>query len=710
MKLSTAALTVLGASAPGAALQGFGDQATGYFPYCATACNRALGSNYLSCSFDGYVPGGMMDSDSASATPACRGSNMPFLSSLAYCISTHCNYDLGIIETWWLAKSTGAGGAYTPPTWSYQQSLMNVTTPPNHVITSKDNLTSTMLANETNYRNQYGTLYMVDREEYLHEKYGYDWPTPSPPVLCLPSRQTCPPDGGIWHSLAPHMAWLYMSILADKVKPYIVWPSTVGSYHIRPLPYLLGNPPTRGQALYIAVMVILNIVFMVVHYQSYQPNLWYPGQNVEIEAYIVWRTGCYSLAILPVVILFSSRNNTLLWLTNWSHETYILLHRWLARLFALHVIIHSVLSVVYYQQDGNYARNLVEGWWIWGCVGTVAVCAMLITATLWVRRSSYEFFLISHIVLAVIVLAGTWYHLYDLYMNMSGYEQWLYVAFGVWGLDRLFRILRVLKNGVKRAHITDIGGGIVRVDIDGVPWGFQPGKVVYTYFPTLHPFRPWENHPFSVLPTAMLERPNAAVPALDGDAGSSHGSGPRDDTEKYDTGPQTGTRHFTSATGHPPTAGITLFIRKSTGITKALAAGTDILTLLDGPYPGNPAGPILQCDRVLLICGGIGITAILPWVDNHPNVKLAWSVKEYATPLTEAVGKVLARVEEKDVRIGCRLDIEELLAEEVRVGWKHVGVVACGPDGLCDDTRALVAAVARRGDAHFELEVHAYSW
>lgn len=172
MNLAAAVLLLASACAPVAGLQGFGPQSIGYFPYCATACNRALGSNYLSCSFDGYVPGGMMDSDSASATPACRGSNMPFLSSLAYCISTHCSYDMGIIESWWAAKSTGSGGAFEPPKWSYQQALMNVTAAPTHVLTAKDNLTSTMLANETNYRNQYGTLFMVDREEFLHEKYG----------------------------------------------------------------------------------------------------------------------------------------------------------------------------------------------------------------------------------------------------------------------------------------------------------------------------------------------------------------------------------------------------------------------------------------------------------------------------------------------------------------------------------------------------------
>jgi hypothetical protein len=511
--------------------------------------------------------------------------------------------------------------------------------------------------------------------------------------------------------LATWLGYLpFMETLVEKVKPSIIWASTLGPQNIRRFPYLLGNAPTRGQGLYIAIMVILNVVFMAVNYQSYQPNLWYPGQSVEIQAYIVWRTGSYSLALLPVIILFSARNNTLLWLTNWSHETYILLHRWLARIFALHVLLHSIISVVYYQQDGSYASSLVEEWWIWGCVGTVALCAMLITAALWVRRTLYEFFLVSHIMLAIFLLAGTWYHLEDLYMNMSGYEQLLYVAFGVWGLDRLFRTLRVLKNGVRRAHITEIGGGIVRVDIDGVRWGFQPGRVVYTYFPTLHPFRPWENHPFSVLPTAMLERSNTVVSTLDRDAYSTHKPGSQDDIEKPDSNLETSVKSSASAADHSPTAGLTLFIRKSTGTTKLLAAGSGIFTLLDGPYPGSPTAPILKCDRVLLICGGMGITAILPWIDNHPNVKLAWSVKESAAPLVEAVGKVLARVVEKDLRIGHRLDIEELIAQEARAGWKRIGVVACGPDGMCDVTRALVVAAANRGDADFELEVHSYSW
>jgi hypothetical protein len=99
----------------------------------------------------------------------------------------------------------------------------------------------------------------------------------------------------------------FATMLVDKISPYLIWPSTIGTYGLRPLPWLLGNAPTRGQALYLAIIVILNIVFMAVHYESYQPNLWYYGANVEIEAYIVWRTGAYSFALLPLFVLFSAR-------------------------------------------------------------------------------------------------------------------------------------------------------------------------------------------------------------------------------------------------------------------------------------------------------------------------------------------------------------------------------------------------------------------
>lgn len=62
--------------------------------------------------------------------------------------------------------------------------------------------------------------------------------------------------------LATWLGYLpFVKPLIHKLKPYVVWPSIIGSF-----PYLSRTALTRGQALYVAVMAILTIVFMAVHY------------------------------------------------------------------------------------------------------------------------------------------------------------------------------------------------------------------------------------------------------------------------------------------------------------------------------------------------------------------------------------------------------------------------------------------------------------
>jgi hypothetical protein len=64
----------------------------------------------------------------------------------------------------------------------------------------------------------------------------------------------------------------------------------------------------------------------------------------------------------------------------------------------------------------------------------------------------------------------------------------------------------------------------------------------------------------------------------------------------------------------------------------------------------------------------------------------------------------------KEVKVGGRLDISDLLEREAVDGWKRIAVVVCGPGGLCDDMRSLVAKRARTGDVLWELYVKAFSW
>lgn len=505
------------------------------------------------------------------------------------------------------------------------------------------------------------------------------------------------------------LTWLgyvpYISSLLDKVRLYMVYPSIVGTYQVRPLPYLLGNAPTVGQGLYVIMFFILNIVLAAVNYESKQPHAWYATQRKEITAYIFYRTGVLAFVLAPLVILFSSRNNILLWMTNWSHSTFLLLHRWLARIFALQVLLHTLLALPLY-----YPMEAKKEYWIWGAVATVAVMILAVGSGLYVRLFAYEFFLISHILLSIFVLVGCWYHI-KLWIGLTwGYETWLYAACAVWFFDRLARLGRVITTGARRAKVTDLGRGYVRVDVAGIRWGSEPGEHVYTYFPTLNPFRPWENHPFSVLQTALL-RPSCPSSKLD-TVSSTTGSG-HIDLEKHNVSV---TNAMEKQSANSPSVGLTLLIKKSTGMTKYLKAQNNLLVFLDGPYPNNPTKEILRYDRLLLIGGGIGITSLLPYAAHHWNVKLYWSLKENAKCLVEEVEGALSAIPEREVRIGRRLDVGELLADEVESagcgGGQKVGVVVSGPGGLCDDVRAGVVAVGKKekGKMVFVLEVEAYSW
>ncbi|QKD60025.2 ferric reductase like transmembrane component-domain-containing protein [Fusarium oxysporum Fo47] len=394
----------------------------------------------------------------------------------------------------------------------------------------------------------------------------------------------------------------FMNRAIHKTRPYLIYPSTFRGYNIRPLPYLLGNAPTIA----------------------------------ELLAYVGYRTRHISFALLPLTVLFSSRNNILLWITDWPFSTFLVLHRWVARLCALHAIVHSITVLAAYIRLGTYYTDVHKPYWIWGIIGTLCLVLLLVQSVLWFRRASYEAFLILHIVLAVFVIFGCWYHIY-FWKPFSGvYELWIYMVCAVWFFDRLFRVLRVAKNGVRRASVLELSDEIVRLDISGVRWLSTPGYHAYIDFPTLQPFRPWQNHLFSITNTALLQEAFAA--------------------ESSDS--------VAIAQSFTGTDSISLYIKKHSGTTSLLRKRPSLPVLLEGPY----RGVVLQ--------------------DLEPALR-------------EVADKVVLSAE--------RLDVKALLHQEAEAGWKRIGVVVCGPAGLCDDTRAAVVSLGKTDGAIFELEVDAFS-
>ncbi|KAH8898320.1 ferric-chelate reductase [Thozetella sp. PMI_491] len=665
---------------------------TFYDPYCGHGCFRSFSPYELGCSATVSPGGHTTASEAAYNLALCRASNFPYLSSIAWCMHLYCAQDVkaSTIEAFWETEITG--DVSVVPKWSFGEVMANITEPPTMMPDMSGGmdmdmvLNMTMLTTQENFEVTWTTLYYFFRETTLESYYGL--------AICLTS-----------FGLPIVLTWLryipFMGGALERLKPWL-YPSIIGVYHDRPLPFLLGNVPTLGQGAYIATVGILNIIFLCINYETLYPDRefnWYTNRYQELMAYWMWRTGVLAFCNMPVLFLFSSRNNILLWLTNWSHSTYMLLHRWIARFFLLHTLLHSIISLVLYQNTGSYATSLTTLWWIWGCVATVAAVIIMLTSVLFIRQRAYELFLITHVVMAVICVVGCWYHVWYGYENTFGYETWLYATIAVWFFDRVARVARILKAGIRRSKVIEISPTIVRVDIPGIRWA-APGRSVYVYFPTLRPLRPWENHPFSMIPTARLterEYGDRAPPETS-------------DTEKNN---MVAVGADAVAAGKSFTnSGLTLFVRKSAGMTGLLEARGGLLTLLEGPYPTNPTREVLQSDRLILIGGGIGITGLVPFLWCHPNAKLFFSAKAADQSLIDSLGTILDELREKEIGVGRRLNIEALLRDEAKLGWFKIAVMVCGPGGMCDDVRAIVARLGKEtaGTCSFELEVDAFAW
>ncbi|EKG22154.1 Flavoprotein transmembrane component [Macrophomina phaseolina MS6] len=622
-----------------------------YHPSCAFACRAAVVSAPLECSDHGGS-GGHMGHGSSSTTPECRAGDTPFLTTLAWCINSTCtdfHVDAWRLEKYWTEKATGDVDVL--PKWTYAGALQQVQSPPATELDPEEILNSTAIVPPDSWQAEKNSMEYFEKQETWHARYG----------LVLLVTGCAAPILATLLCLAP-----CTTHLVDAFKPYLVYPSLIGNYQVEPLPYLLGNAPTMGQALFVIIFAILNVVLAAVSYPSTQPNTWFEDTYQEIMAYVANRTGVLAFAVLPLVILFAGRNNILLWLTNWSHSTYMLLHRWVARIFAVQVIVHSIVELVLYKNMGSYEEELVQPYWIWGIVATVATCIMLLASVLFLRRRSYELFLILHILLAVFVIVGCWYHVEFLFQRKWGYEYWLYAACAVWFTDRLLRVLRVAQTGLLRASVTDISELIVRVDIEGVNWSassFRKNTHAYAYFPTLNPFRPWENHPFSVIPTALLHPPRTHTPTNTRSATPSTHSISSPDPEKSAAATTTTITKPDPASLKRPS--MTLYIRKSPnrGLTSLLhpMRSPSLPSLLDGPYASTASpSPAHRPDRLLLLAGGIGITGVLPSLiyahdplhSSTTSVALHWSLKTRDEALVGDLMPLLEDVQSGGAR-GC---------------------------------------------------------
>ncbi|KAF5025721.1 hypothetical protein F66182_2188 [Fusarium sp. NRRL 66182] len=744
-------LCAIGVQADGTGLIGWGK--TMYKPTCSFACRNVVRKQQLSCTPVESTENHGTAHNPVTTPPDCFTKDHVFLKTIALCIDTYCplteNPSMSLIQDYWASHlGTGTIGDYQYiPVISYQDALnaaredelctsnstslasgnhhmylrrhdgreasennglvtFNVSSPLPMAAGGTDALDGTSFVGPEDWQLQYNYLYDFETNEAGHSTVTI---VIAMVAIFLPVALSLL---RFIPGLTKSRGWTYW-------QSFLVYPALFRRRHREPV--AVGNMPNRGQALYILVISLVNILLWLGPYVIHQPQASFSSLQMQTISVVGNRAGVMAMGNVVALFLFAARNNLLLHVADWSHSTYLLLHRWLGYWAIFHTAIHSIMLLVNYVLDGTYQEELVREYWIWGIVGTVAACAILPFSLLIVRQKLYEFFLASHIVLALVFIVGYYYHIWYLYGYSWGYELWIFIAGGIWGLDRVIRLARMAWQGSRMATISaisDVNGEYIRIEVDGKP--LEDG-VAYLAFPTLS-WRFWETHPFSVASSGSSVSESSSSNTSNG----KDGTDPETDAEKVVNAVQTPSAVTTTRAKPSVTA---FYARARTGVTKKLASCVygqqsfqtiRLRAVLEGPYrhSGHVSPQLAQCSDLLCIAGGVGITACLSYVRRGTtgSTKLFWSSRHagLVTALTPALAELSGSVQ-IETAVGERLNVKEILAQELAGGSKNddaLAIVVCGPPGMADEVREEVARIARTNGlcrANVLLD-EAFSW
>ncbi|KAF4835787.1 Ferric/cupric reductase transmembrane component B [Colletotrichum tropicale] len=691
--LAAAAGHAMGA---GQGLVGYG--ITMYKPPCAFACRDAISGATLNCSTTGSDDmdgmSGMSMSGMVMTDPSCYATDDAFLQTLAWCVSTRCkNMPTWKLEKFWQENVAGTEAVQPDPKETYQQALEKIDGTPTALYDATGSLNQTSLVSEGLWFAAYNTDTIFENQESQQEGFG---------LIILLSGVVIPIAVSLLRFVPFPTAW------RTKFNALIIDPPLFGYRHDTPVFFGLALMPKRGQALFILYFIVINTLLSAVNYQYADPNTWYPGDGWRWMCMLISnRLGLLSFANLPLVFLYAGRNNLLLWVTDWSHSTFLLVHRWIAAIATLQAILHSIIYLDVYIKNGTHATESREPYWYWGIIATLGLIVMFPSSVIPIRRKIYEAFLAWHIAVAILIIAGCYWHIVFEFKHQWGYEVWIIVCMAIWAFDRVFRVLRLLRHDVKTADITAVDSEYVRVTVPGV----SASGVAYLYFPTLT-WRVWENHPFSIS-SGILSSTRSRIEVgrqIDGDIEKISNSS----IQAADKRSAVSHRPVSSSqtSDKPPEMGITFYIRTQTGLSSLLSTRSTIPVLVESGYSSH--APLFESPHkaptLVAIAGGVGITALLPSLAGHPGrSKLFWGCRSQALVDDIEVSGSLWRVE-KEVFIGKRMDVRDVLEGELSA-TSEVCVMVCGPEGLSDEVRTVFSEIVRKENgAKARLIVESFSW
>ncbi|KAJ5167554.1 uncharacterized protein N7482_006335 [Penicillium canariense] len=551
-----------------------------------------------------------------------------------------------------------------------------------------------------------------------------------------------PPSTDIWYGLP---------LVRDACR----WMQT---YLITPAPivgqgrYLLGFTfSSRVEALAVLGFWFLGIIFTVVGYRTFPGNIYWPDVKSQVLRYSADRTGIMSFANLPLLWLFSGRNNVLIWATGWSFPTFTIFHRHVARIATLQA------------------------------VALFAITLVIVTSLDRIRVVSYEIFLVAHILFSVITLVGCFYTLHRLTPRshtivFEGHEYWQYLwpSILVWALDRCLRVIRLFYCNIhvklsrrRLIHTTetrmayDEAADVIRLEVTPGMQLLQPTPGSYYFLYQPFRFFGWENHPFTVgawtyevgSRETLLQVPGKPDESLDVSQLPLLSETVPEHERLNDTEPSSeGTESMILK--------LIFWVRPYHGWTQQLrrqclrASNQPVHTtlLLEGPY--GYSFPMWRYESVLMIMGGTGIASAIPYLQDHirrcangmdgiseetsqtRDIELVWTARQSAFLCDIAHRELRPLLSREDFHASfyttrpsersCA-DLDDL-GYSVQMGRPHLqslitsracdasmagiklAILVCGPSGMADEARAATHRAMRQGYQSIKYVEESFTW
>ncbi|BGP31960.1 ferric-chelate reductase [Rhodotorula toruloides] len=289
-------------------------------------------------------------------------------------------------------------------------------------------------------------------------------------------------------------------------KPALLrWSDKIDSHALKPV---RGLPTewTYLRLVLVTAIVIVNTVFCVVGSTQLHSA---QSAGSSIARAFSRRCGRIATANYPILFMFAGRNSVIAKLTGLSYQSLRFYHILLGFIAFIESFVHTIAYIGHYmiwQGKDKLAHEATQKYFKWGIVAVVFMFVNCVFGLKWLRRRSYEVFLLLHVVGAALILTGSWYH-------RPIMQDWVYAAVAIWVAERVFRGFHHVGSVVGtrfflRAHLVkaraEVQDGAIKLSVPANGQTWTAGQHVYLSFWGLDLLRrPWlfgwtQSHPFSI--------------------------------------------------------------------------------------------------------------------------------------------------------------------------------------------------------------------